>query len=117
MEKIYQNIIEEINILFDNYNKELRNNIFENEEDFNENLNIKTKIKNIIIIVNNDNTLSNTEKNIIVNNLIKLMAENTGCVEDSKITENILNDLKNKGIIRKENIEYFYENENIGRWK
>jgi hypothetical protein len=44
------------------------------------------------------------------------MAENTGCVEDCEIAEAILNDLKEKDIISQNDADWFFSNENTGRW-
>jgi DNA-directed RNA polymerase beta' subunit len=117
MEECYQNKINEINILLNDYYEKERNNFFVNGEDnYKENLKIKNNIKELIINVVVNISISEIEKQSIKNELLKLLAENTGCVEDCKIAEIILNGLKEKKIINQNEINYFYSNENIGRW-
>jgi hypothetical protein len=113
----HKNKIDEINILLNNYYEKERNNIFTNKkDDYNENLRIKNIIKELIVKINDDVSIYDVEKQSIKNGLLKIMAENTGCVEDCEIAEIILNDLKQKDIINQNDIKYFYSNENTGRW-
>ena len=71
----------------------------------------------MIINIASDISLSENQKNKRINEVLKLLAENTGCVEDCQIAEKILDDLFNKKIIKQKNIDYYYENENTRRWK
>jgi hypothetical protein len=117
MEKYYQNKINEINISLNNYYENERNGIFINEKDsYNENIKIKNIIKELIIAVNDTVSISEIEKQSIKNKLLKLLAENTGCAEDCEIAEIILNDLIKRNIINQNDIDYYYSNENTGRW-
>ena len=77
----------------------------------------KNLIKNLIISIADDFSLSENQKNGIINKSLKLLAKNTGFVEDCQIAEKILEELSNKGIIKQKNINYYYENENTKRWK
>jgi hypothetical protein len=51
------------------------------------------------------------------NELLKLLAENTGCVDDCKISEIIIKELIDKKTITKNDVDYYRKNENTGRWK
>jgi hypothetical protein len=114
----YRNKLNLIKILLDNFYENQIAGKFENEEqEFNENKNIKTIIKEIIITVYNDKNISENEKIIIIRNFLILLAENTGCVEDTKIDKEIFDDLFEKyKIITQKDIDIFYENASIGRW-
>jgi hypothetical protein len=114
----YENIFNIIVILLDNYYENLCEKRFKNEgDDFNENMNIKNTIKELIISANNDKNLLGNKKEDITKKLLIILAENTGCVEDTKIAENILNELYDKyNIITKSDIDDFYKNAAIGRW-
>ena len=117
MEKYYENKINEINNLLKNYYEDERNGKFlNNEDDYNENLKIKNKIKELIIDVNNDDNIFENEKQSLKNKILKLLGENTGCVEDCKIAEIILKELIEKNIINQNNVDYYNSNENTGRW-
>jgi hypothetical protein len=117
MEEYYQNKIDAINTALSDYYEKERNNIFSNEEDsYNENVKIKNNIKELIIKANDDASISIIEKQAIKTGLLKLTAENTGCVEDCEIAEVIINDLKEKNIINQNDTDCFYSNENTGRW-
>src|SRR5215470_7439862 len=117
MEKIYESKINKINNLLNKYYEKLRNGQFSNDEDdYNENLKIKNGIKELIIDINNNDNIFENEKQLLKNEILKLLGENTGCVEDCKIAEIILNELVEKNIINKNNVNYYYSNENTGRW-
>jgi 6-pyruvoyl-tetrahydropterin synthase len=115
-EQIYYDEINRINTLLNEYYKNYQKNYLNINEDFNENLKIKNNIKDLIIEIRNNTSLTENNKQLIINELLKLLAENTGCVEDCKISEVILDELKDRKIIDKNNIEYYYFNENTGRW-
>jgi hypothetical protein len=118
MENLYENKINEINNLLNSYYEKERNRQFSNsEENYNKNLKIKIKIKELIINANDNTIISEKEKQILKNKLLKLLAENTGCVEDCKIAEHILKELVKENIINQNNVDYYYSNENTGRWK
>ena len=114
MENIYKNELDSINILLNEYYKK---SYINEEESYCESLKIKNNIKNLIIKISCDFLLTENQKNEKINEILKLLAENTGCVEDCQISEKILDDLSNKGIIKQKNIDYYYENENTGRWR
>jgi hypothetical protein len=113
----YKNKLDLIKILLDNFYENQIAKKFENEEqEFNENKNIKTIIKEIIITVYNDKNIIENEKIIIIRNFLILLAENTGCVEDTRIAKEILNELFEKyKIITQKDIDIFYENSSMGR--
>ena len=114
MEKLHQKELDKINILLNEYYKKN----YQNEEDsFCENFKIKNLLKNMIINIASDISLSENKKTERINEVLKLLAENNGCVEDSQIAETILDDLFNKKIITQKNYDYYYENENTRRWK
>jgi hypothetical protein len=112
MEKIYFN---ELNKIINSLNEYYQN--INDDENYNKNLSIKSSIKNLIIKAKNDIYLLENKKQIIINDLLKLLAENTGCVEDCIISEKILQELKDENIIKQNDIDYYYSNENTGRWK
>jgi hypothetical protein len=78
---------------------------------------VKNSIKELIIKTRNDISLTEDKKQMIINDSLKLLAENTGCVEDCIISEKILNELRDKDIIKQNDIDYYNSNENTGRWK
>jgi hypothetical protein len=114
----YQNKLDLITILLNNFYENQITEKFENEEhEFNENKNIKTIIKEIIIEVYNDKNIIGNEKIIIIRNFLILLAENTICVEDTRIAKEILDELFEKyKIITQKDIDIFYENSSMGRW-
>jgi hypothetical protein len=114
----YQNKLDLIKVLLDNFYENQIAEKFENEEqEFNENKNIKTIIKEIIIAVYNDKNIIENERIIIIRNFLILLAENTGCVEDTRIAKEILDELFEKyKIITQKDIDIFYENSSMGRW-
>jgi hypothetical protein len=114
----YQIKIYFVKILLNNFYDDQIEKQFENaEHEFNENKNIKNIIKEIIIEAHNDKDITENEKADIIGNSIILLAENTGCVEDTKIAENILNELfENYKIITQKDVDVFYKNVSIGRW-
>jgi hypothetical protein len=114
--QIYYEEINRINALLNEYYKNYQKNYINGNEDFNENLKIKNNIKDLIIKIRNDASLTENNKQLIINESLKLLAENTGCAEDCKISEIILNELEDRQIIDKNNIEYYFSNENTGRW-
>ena len=114
MEKIYKNELDCINVLLNEY---YRKSYINEEDSYCEILKIKNLIKNLILKIAGDIILSENQKTERINEALKLLAENTGCVEDCQIAEKILNDLSDNGIIKQKNIDYYYENENIGRWQ
>ena len=117
--QIYYDEINRIKTLligYSEYYQEKYPNITE-EGSFNENLKIKNLIKDLIIKTKEDIFITENDKYLIKNEALKLLAENTGCVEDCKISEIILEELKNKQIIDKNYIDYYYSHENTGRWK
>jgi hypothetical protein len=116
MEKIYFDELNRITNSLNKYYEESHQNI-NKDEDYTKNLNIKNNIKDLIIKAKTDISLREDEKQIIINDSLKLLAENTGCVEDCMISENILNELRNKDIIKQNDIDYYNSNENTGRWK
>ena len=111
----------EIIQIYENLNKYYKNfrdnypNINEDEE-FNKNKQIKNNIKEKIITINNDITLSKKEKCNTINEFLRLLAENTGCIEDYQISNEILSELENQNIINQDNINYYSKYENMGRW-
>jgi hypothetical protein len=107
-----------VKILLNNFYDDQIGKQFENDEhEFNENKNIKNIIKEIIIEAHNDKDITENEKADIIGNFIILLAENTGCVEDTRIAENILNELFEKyKIITQKDVDVFYKNASIGRW-
>jgi hypothetical protein len=116
--QIYYKEINHINTLLNEYYKNYRKNYLniDENEDFNENVKIKNTIKELIIKIRNDNSLTENNKQLIINKSLKLLAENTGCVEDCIISEIILNELRDEQVIDENNIEHYYSNENTGRW-
>jgi hypothetical protein len=116
--QLYYEEINRIHTLLNEYYKDYQKKyltIHENEY-FNENLKIKNNIKELVIKIKNDASLTENNKQLVINESLKLLAENTGCVEDCKISEIILNELKDRQIIDENNIEHYYSNENTGRW-
>jgi hypothetical protein len=114
----YQAKLYLVKIVLNNfYDNQIRKQFENEEQEFNENKNIKNIIKEIIIDAHNDKNITENEKAVIIGNSIILLAENTGCVEDAKIAENILNELFEKyKIITQKDIDVFYKNAAIGRW-
>jgi hypothetical protein len=119
MEKTYfdelSGIIRSLNEYYRYYEENYPN--INKDEDYGRNLNIKNRIKELIIKAKNDISLAEDKKQMIINDLLKFLAENTGCVEDCIISENILKELKDNNIITQNDIDYYNSNENIGRWK
>jgi hypothetical protein len=115
-EQIYYEKINRIKTLLNEYYKNYQKKYSGINDDFNENLKIKNNIKELIIEIKNDASLAEKNKQLIINESLKLLAENTGCAEDCKISEIILDELKDKQVIDDNNIEYYYSNENTGRW-
>ncbi|WP_337982481.1 hypothetical protein [Lysinibacillus sp. C5.1] len=88
------------------------------EEDYIENKKTKEQIKNLIIQVYNDSTLSEADKGDIIKVAVELLAKNTGCVEDVVIAEDILDSLFNDmKILSQEDIDNFYEQYSSRRWR
>ena len=78
---------------------------------------IKNKIKEFILFVHEDTTLTETEKQTATSKALKLLAENTGCSEDYEIAMAILNDLfYERKIINQNDMDYFHDNSPINRW-
>jgi len=99
--------------------EQLLNEYYE-KDPFNEQTNkfIKNKIRELIISKYETKKMSETEKQTIINASLKLLAENTGCVEDCEIAEVILEDLfEKRKIINQKDIDDFYNNSAIRRWK
>ena len=118
MKEIFENKIVEINALLNCYYEKERNGQFKNnEENYNENFVIKNKIKELLENVNSSNTITENVKQLLKNELLKILAENTGCVDDCKISEIIIKELIDKKAITKNDVDYYRENENTGRWK
>jgi hypothetical protein len=87
----YKNRLDLINILLnDFYDNQIKKQFKSEEQEFNENKIIRNIIKEIIIAVYNDRNISKKEQKIIIKNSLLLLSENTGCVEDTKIAEYIL---------------------------
>ena len=117
MGKYYENKINDINnLLKDYYENQINGEFLNDEENYNENLKIKNKIKELIIDVNNDDNILVDRKQSLKNKILKLLGENTGCVEDCKISEIILKELLEKNIINQINVAYYNSNENTGKW-
>lgn len=101
------------NSLTNYYNKQFKSE----EEAYIENKRIKGQIKKLIIQVNNDRTLSETNRGCVIKVGLKLLAKNTGCVEDIEIAESILDSLFNEmEILSQEDIDNFYEQYSSRRW-
>lgn len=82
---------------------------FENEiEDYEYNKKLKQKLKDVIIENKNDSSI--IEKALLV------LAETTGCAEDHKIAEEIMDSLFKLGIINNEQLNFYYNNVATGRW-
>ena len=91
MKEYFENKIIEINTLLNCFYEKERNGHFKNnEENYNENFLIKNKIKELLENVNSNNTISENSKQLLKNELLKLLAENTGCVDDCIISEIII---------------------------
>ncbi|MFK7050544.1 hypothetical protein FLACOL_00238 [Flavobacterium columnare] len=102
MEDILKNIETEI--------LEYYNAFFEdNTDDYNENKRIKNKLKDYIL-----NNFSDNKK---VREALYLLANHTGCAEDSEIAEEILDYLFENKIITQNEIDFFYSNSNLKRWE
>jgi hypothetical protein len=68
-------------------------------------------------LVNDDNSISDTDKKLLIQESLKLLAENTGCAEDSEIAEDILDFLfYNQKILNQKNIDFFYNHSSTERW-
>ncbi len=82
---------------------------FENErEDYNYNKLLKNRLKELVI------SQKGNEKNI--NSILLVLAKNTGCVEDEKIAEEIIDYLYENKYINSENMSIFYDNKSTNRW-
>jgi uncharacterized protein YoaH (UPF0181 family) len=87
------------------------------QSDRQENETIKNKIKEFIVSIHEETTLTKTKKQTAINKALKLLAENTGCGEDLEIAQTILHDLQNeRKIISQKDIDNFYSNSSINRW-
>ncbi|WP_432702819.1 hypothetical protein [Lysinibacillus sphaericus] len=111
----YRSEIDKIRDFLKNYyNEQFKSE----EEDYIENKKTKEQIKNLIIQVYNDSTLSEADKGDIIKVAVELLAKNTGCVEDVVIAEDILDSLFNDmKILSQENIDNFYEQYSSRRWR
>ncbi|WP_337982484.1 hypothetical protein [Lysinibacillus sp. C5.1] len=111
----YRSEIDKIrNSLKNYYNEQFKSE----EEDYIENKKTKEQIKNLIIQVYNDSTLSEADKGDIIKVAVELLAKNTGCAEDGEIAEDILDSLFNDmKILSQENIDNFYEQYTSRRWR
>ena len=107
-------IYEKLNEYYKNFRDNYQN--INEDEEFIKNKQIKNIIKEKIITINNDKTLSKKEIYNSINEFLRLLAENTGCMEDYQISNEILSELENKNIINKDNINYYSKYENMGRW-
>ncbi|AVK96349.1 hypothetical protein FCT18_07910 [Lysinibacillus sphaericus] len=111
----YRSEIDKIrNSLKNYYNEQFKSE----EEDYIENKKTKEQIKNLIIQVYNDSTLSEADKGDIIKVAVELLVKNTGCAEDGEIAEDILDSLFNDmKILSQENIDNFYEQYTSRRWR
>jgi hypothetical protein len=115
MNVYYQDEIKRLKIVLESfYNKQFSSE----EEELKENRGNKNLIKKLIILANSDEHLSDSDKQLIINDSLKLLAENTGCAEDSEIAENLLDylfyDVK---ILNQKNIDEYYNYTSTGRWE
>jgi len=116
--KIYKKKINEIKTFLSNYYENERKGKFINdEENYKENLRIKNIIKELLINLSRNISISEPQKQLQKNEIIKLLAENTGCVDDCKISKIIINELLEKNAINQSDLDYYYLNENTGRWQ
>ena len=109
----YKNEIIKIKNLFNAfYTVSFSNEIEENET----NKANKLNIQKLIVTVSRDESLSDTDRQTIINEALNLFAEHTGCAEDYVIAKEILSFLEEKKLITQQNIDEFYLNSPINRW-
>ena len=91
---------------------------FENEiDELTVNKTNKKLIENIIIDANRPNMLTLSEKEEIITKALMLLAQFTGCAEDSEMAEEILNEAYFKSMISKQQLDTYYENIGTKRWE
>ena len=78
------------------------------EDDYNYNIVIKNKLKEIII--------NSQDNHMVVDKALLVLAESTGCSEDQEIAEEIIDYLFENQFINQNQLNLFYSNIGTGRW-
>lgn len=88
------------------------------DEEIKINKDIKKNIQEVIIQSNADSRLSVDDKQSIVDEALFLLSRHTGCVDDEIISDEILDYLFNaKKIIKQRDLDRYYSNPSINRWR
>lgn len=87
------------------------------EQEYIQNRQNKFQLKELLIDVTDDSSLSPSTKQKLINGILWVLAKNTGSAEDSAISEEILDNLfYDLRILNQQNIDYYYQIVSSGRW-
>jgi tRNA U34 5-carboxymethylaminomethyl modifying GTPase MnmE/TrmE len=114
MKVYYKNKIKEI----ESQLKDFYNVVFLNEEEeFKANQQNKNVLRDFILELCEDKTVSEKERQSIIDKALYLLSKNTGSMEDTIIAENILDELfYQRQVINQQDIDNYYNNASTGRW-
>jgi hypothetical protein len=77
----------------------------------------KEKLEAFIINVSVSSDLDLHQQDLLIREALMVLAKHTGCAEDAMVAEAILDSLFDKKYISTEQMQVYYEHNNLGRWE